>query len=602
MALGLALPSGWAIAGPAYGQSLFVAPPPRFMVIAMPRAAAEQVLSSRSSALGIGVFPDSRDPLAFVREIGAGAPHGRGSAVELAGAPGRLGRALRASRQDVAVSSDGPRALRNALAVALASDPANPPFAEPQAALRARVAGFALRSSAEFEALDEQLKNFGGVQDAVVLGLAAQTPVLVGIVGGESRQTPGAGGFLLSGGLARRPAIVTPYDLAVTILARVGASKSNAFIGSELGLVPPTDPSHVSALPEVHQIEARFVRDARSGPALAQVATALALASIIGGLALWGLGRRDLAVRCGHAAWLVMVGYEAALFVSSGRAEIRVIPVIAALGIGLFFPRRDPRSYARLAFGMAMALAALEVIAALRPGGEPALSLWGNPLVSWRFFGLQNGEAAIVASGVVVWGTLAGLATPALALVSVAAALVIGAPHLGANFVGVLTFAFGAALVVFALERRRVEAWHLITSTAIAVGAFVVSLLADVGSPVSHGGIAARKISEGGLKTAWGFVRARLELNLHLIRGTAGGFLWVALVFVTAVLLARWGAKDWTRGGAVVWAGAMMSLSSLVLEDSGFYSGAVLLLPVAAAWMMWSFVNSPRDDLPAGAG
>src|SRR5206468_11577342 len=136
----------------------------------------------------------------------------------------------------------------------------------------------------------------------------------------------------------------------------------------------------------------------------------------------------------------------------------------------------------------AVATALLFVVAPLNAGGEPGLSIWGNPLTSWRFFGMQNAQAGTLAAGVVVWGVLAGLGVAALTATAILAAFVIGAPTIGANFVGVLTFTFGAALALLALSRRTVRPVHVVIAGAVAIGAFLLALLADVGSPVSHGG------------------------------------------------------------------------------------------------------------------
>jgi hypothetical protein len=60
-----------------------------------------------------------------------------------------------------------------------------------------------------------------------------------------------------------------------------------------------------------------------------------------------------------------------------------------------------------------------------------------------------------------------------------------------------------------------------------------------------------------------------------------------------------WGARPGAqrRGRIAAWAGASMALSSLVLEDSGFYSGAIMLVAAAAAWMIATASDEEEDEL-----
>ena len=232
-------------------------------------------------------------------------------------------------------------------------------------------------------------------------------------------------------------------------------------------------------------------------------------------------------------------------------------------------------------------------------------------MISWRFFGLQNYEVSFIASMVVVWGVLARLRPIPVALVTLAATVLIGAPRVGSNFVGVLTIAFGAALAVIALVRRRVELWQALVAAVIATAAFVLALVADAGSPVSHGGRAAQRISDGGFSTLVDFVEARLRLNLDLIRGfpLGLGFPFMAALLAIAAALIVWSFKPGPprRARVAVWAGTAMATCSLLLEDSGFYAGPIILVTAAAAWMVATSSDvddelSSSDPAPAGAG
>jgi hypothetical protein len=76
---------------------------------------------------------------------------------------------------------------------------------------------------------------------------------------------------------------------------------------------------------------------------------------------------------------------------------------------------------------------------------------------------------------------------------------------------------------------------------------------------------------------------------VDLIRDFSGGFVFVAVLLIALVAMIAWGLRVHhgpLRGRAAVLAGSLMALSSLVLEDSGFYSGAVLWFVAADAWLL----------------
>ena len=433
------------------------------------------------------------------------------------------------------------------------------------------------------------MRTAGG--NGILLGVGIRTPVWIEIcTAGYRCGTSG----LLDGGIARRPGIVTPYDVAATLLDIIGEPHpAETYVGKALRTV--ADPHQ---LDRVHEIASSLDRDAKVGSGAGGVTVPLSIAASFAGLLLLRTGRRQLAIRAALAAWAANPGYIVALFVPTGSGALRALVVAAVMVAAAAFPTSGShRAAARLALGITVAFAIVAALAPLRPGALPGTAIWGNPLVSWRFFGLQNFEAGLIASGVVLWGVLAGLSARALAVAALLAGVVIGAPTIGANFVGVLTFAFGVGLAVLALARRRVEAWHLLVSGAIAVVAFVGTLLADAGSPVSHGGRAARRISEGGASTAWEFVRARMRLNLDLIQGFFAGWPLLAAMIVVIGFLLVWGSRDLPPkpGRAAVWACAAMALASMVLEDSGFFSGAIIFVIAMAGYIV--AMSQPDDRL-----
>jgi len=556
-------------------------------IVALPEPEARLFFADHRAALGLGVFPETRDPLRFIEEIGYGSPHG-GSISSGDEKPARTADVIAGAGRSIVTAGTTSR-----LTLALSS--AFPATAPIKGGVPRQIASLTVRSLDSASDLEAVIASASVATQYVVVGVGFRTPLLIGICASPCRGSREKYGLLVDG-IARRPAIVTPYDVGVTVMDMLGIARpSEGFIGNAV-----TEDPNPHALDYVEGSERRLVREAAVGSTPAVVTDALTVAALITGLGLLLSGKRELAARSAQGAWsTVAIGYPLSLFTTSGNSAVRSIVVVAAFALGASFAPVRERKTARIFFAVAIVMALLFVVAPLNPGGEPGLSLWGNPLVSWRFFGMQNAQAATVAAGVVVWGVLAGLGVAALLLVAGLAAVVIAAPTIGANFVGVLTFTFGAALAILAMARRRIHLIQVVIAGVVASAAFLLALLADVGSPVSHGGRAAKRISEGGISTAWEFVTGRLRLNVDLIRGFWGGVVWVAVMLGAIAFMIAWGARvarGPLRGRVAVWAGAFMALSSLVLEDSGFYSGMTM---VGAAFAAWIIVSAGFRESPA---
>ncbi len=578
------------------GAAASVQSPPTLglVLLVLPETEAHRFFEQHPMQLGLGVYPESRDPEQFLREIGNGAPRS-----EDAGPPvddaSPLERALCQGGLQFQANSGSPARGWQTLVDVFTSD-----FHVCRASALTRTRTAVIRSVLTAREAESLVSSSPG--DYLIFGVGPQTPILVGLCEKPchtaGRTSPLSSG-MLKGGVARRPGIVTPYDVGVTILRLAGLNPPEGFVGGRLHAAEELD-----TVSRIDSLAGRLERDDSFAPGLA--ASAVGSGGLLVIFAwLSRLRRTVLAMRLAQAAVFVLPGWVLAEFIPSSAWGVRAIPIFVGVLLGAAIKPRDPiRTMARVGFGSAAAFAVLVAVAPLNPGGEPGLSIWGNPLVSWRFFGVQNVQAAIIASGIVVWGVLAGLAAPVLAVVAVAAAIVTGAPAIGANFVGVLTFVFGAAVAVTALIRRRASVGQLLGSGALAVGAFVLALLADAGSPVSHGGRAARRISSDGWSAAWDLIEGRLRLNVELIGDFSGGWIFVALLLVTLAALIAWGLRTEQgplRARVAVLAGGLMALASMVLEDSGFYSGAVLWFVAADAWLLVTLASKPEVTPPTGS-
>lgn len=508
---------------------------------------------------GVGVYPGSRDAEAFLTQIGTGAPTGG-----VSGASGRPFGLIEALGGDVKVEAVGPRAALAAYGGRFA--PAG----------RDAVRGRPVLRFVDGDASDADL--------IIHVPPSGRTPLLLAMTGDGFRG-------LMAGGQSRRPAVVTPYDISATIVRHFERPIPKTFVGRVLQRDPAANP-----LALAREIAGRLQRDASFMQSLTAWTVIIGLG--FGWLVAWivaGAGKRDLARRFTSGASTVTIGFLIGLFIPSARGDVRAIPMLVLFAAAAAMRWRDPEAAAMRFFVVASgATAILAVAAAAAPGSVVAHALWGNPLVSWRLFGLQNFAAAFIAGGIIVAATRLGLRAAPLGIVGAALLVVVGSPRIGANFVAVLTFAFGAAVAVLAVGANKPKSAHVPVAAAVALGAFALALFADAGNATSHGGAAAQQIGRGGLSALWDITIDRLRLNVRAINAFPGGWLWVVafLGLYAAMMRDAWTKAEWPPARrAAVAAGALAGLAALGLEDSGFKTTAVLGFP---ALLLWTFAEAGR--------
>lgn len=551
------------------GALIAAAPPAaaagRVLVIALPEGEARALLARRPAAVGLGVYPPTRRATAFVEEIGGGGPRGT-SAPEEGRGPGALRRALeRAGVIPQVVAGKGtPPALASSLARAFGEAPAD--TATPAGAGMITVTALALARAQDAETA---LAGFPG--RAIVLGVGERTPVLVADLSLRG---------LLRAGKRPRPAVLTPYDVAVTVLRAAGAEPGPGAIGRALVSVPSAAP-----LARLDALAARFERDEATRFALTVAQAAAVFGSLLAGGASLALRRRREAVRWAQAATLGLAGYTGALFVPSGGAWVRVLPVAMAAAAGFAIPPRFGRRVcAGALLGVAASLAALAVVAALRPLGEPALSLWGPPLQLWRFFGLLNHLVAFIIGGAVAGAALARVRTTGVAALATSAAGVAAAPTVGANYVSVVWIAVAGSVAIGVARDGRLRLRHALAGAAIGTAGFAAALAAARALGVSHGAGALTRILDDGPAALWDLVSARAALNWRHLLDQPGWFIaWDAFVVACLIAGILWTARGRgvlgeagpREGGARVGpraavAGcAVAALVALIVEDTG---------------------------------
>jgi hypothetical protein len=516
-------------------------------------AACDRIGTPSPTASGIGVFPSGRLPDDFLRAIASGNERDRGA----------VARALRDAR--VGIEARGSGALVDAFAPAAAGDGHGKVFV-----VQSPCDG----SPVEFPRAD------------LFVIVEPQGNVRVPCFADVSMS--GGSGSLYADDV-RRAGIVTAYDVSATMLDFFGVSQASV----------AGTPMRIVARGGVDALRARLLRDAGADRGLSHTTAALGIAAGVLAVLFGWRRRRALAEAVARAGALVPAGHLAGMFVPSGRWYLRALPLVAAFALGLAWRARDTRKFCGVAlFATAAVIAALTVAAALRPDGEPALSLWGDPLVSWRFFGLRNHLAAFVAGCALAGAALLGARRRALVAVTLAAGAVVGVPRFGANYIGVLTLVFGATLVVLFVARARAEWWHYALASALALAATAGALLSDAGS--THGARFVGAVRAGGLAHAWNvFVeRARLDYR-EVARVGVAGFAGFVIVAVGMVVLHAWAvrAQDAPLYARAAVAGlAASSFLALFVEDSGFFTGGILALFPAIAFAIARVRTQPTPS------
>ncbi|MHB8513056.1 MAG: hypothetical protein ACYDCC_12855 [Actinomycetota bacterium] len=501
-------------------------------------------------ANGLGVNPASRSADAFYREVSAGAPTARVTGAH--GTVGALGAALR--KAGITIDECGREA-------GLMIDGTPAPICH--GPLTADLIVYVDHSASPTSPADLAIASSGG-----------QTPMRIFV--------PTFYG-VIDGSVTHRPGIVTPYDISTMILQFFRVPKPSSFIG--LPLLAGSHSVDIAALSR------RLVRDSKYQQSLTAwtVIVGLAVGCFLAFI-LWFVGLRSIARRIVTGAGFASAGYLIGLFIPSPRGDVRAAFVFLFLVVGASIRLRDPKDVlAKTFIAVAIATTLLEIASAIHPQGEPALSFWGNPLISWRFYGLLNYEAAFIAGGVLVAAMYLTKQPWVLAAVVSGALVITGAPLLGANFVGVLTLGFAGAFAVIASLRKQLNLRYVVIAALIGITLFALALVAGSGVGGSHGARAANEISSGGTHALFSLIWSRLRLNIEAIRAFPGGSLYAVLFVIQFINMIRWSFRNESESLGLRIAIASCSLAglaTLVLEDSGFKMSAVQGFPALILWTL----------------
>jgi len=415
------------------------------------------------------------------------------------------------------------------------------------------------------------------------------------------------GGGILSSPNTRWPGIVTPADVAPSVLNWLGihglgfelpkhAEEAQrdyrAMDGRPMQVVPAADAlSRIDALGPLltdrHRLRV-VVGEWYAGYGLVVVLLGLAVAFA-------PPGRVRFAAGPALALALVPAGLALAALVPPGRDGIH-LAVTGMVAAGLAFVGTRSRKPER---GLAAAL----LIAAALIAGDTVSGSWlmrrsaleMGVVNGLRFYGIGNefmgclvGMAVVGAAALAQFGPRGGRAA---AVIGAAVVLVIGAPFWGANWGGAVTAAAGFASL-WLLTRERIRLRHVgLAAAMLAAGALAPAGL-DLLRPESarsHIGASAAALLAGRTGELGDVVARKLVQNYGVLRQAPWSPLAAALCAgVFWALLRRGGAgrralegKRWLAMG--IWASLIAGLVAMVVNDSGVAAGFGCILAALGA-------------------
>lgn len=562
-------------------QPVFRATPGRTVVFALPQ---DQARALPAGAQALGVYPESRSARRFLLEMGFGVPP------RTPGRPARpdvLMKAWQRRGQTVSVFR-APGTDQLAAAALVLAAPGATPAGSLQEALAADVALVVAPDAASIRDAFEQVRTEG--RRILVLGADDRTPV---------RVSASTARGVLTGGIARRAAIATPYDLAATLL--LDEQDTVATVGAVMRVAPSDDADE-----QIDGLAKRLERGAAAELPLSLLVSVVGIALVcVGTTAMW-TGPQQFGSRSGAAAAALPAAYMlVSVLPGPWQARAWLVPV-AAFVAGSLPPQGRARRTGVLLVLTAFGCAVLAVVAAMFPDGPLAAGVWGNPLNSWRFFGMRNHLAAFAVGSAVAGLLMLNVRGPRAAAGLAFVGFVVGAAVFGANFVAVAILGVGATAALLTRRYGDVRARAVVYALLAGAAAFALALLLDVRAPVSHGGRALRAVGSDGLGAAMELLAARARLNEADISrfGTAG---WVGFVGAIAAVA---GLFDWASRtpvlpphvrGAVA-GGSLAAALAFVAEDSGFYTGAILGLFPWIVFILWRTLPAHEPLDPARAG
>lgn len=208
-----------------------------------------------------------------------------------------------------------------------------------------------------------------------------------------------------------------------------------------------------------------------------------------------------------------------------------------------------------------------------------------------RYFGIGNEYMGILIGSVITWTVLAisRYKSPVFQVLSgllfVITILVLAFPRLGTNFGGTITACVALSFTWLGLHNRRLKTKHFIGIIILTFIVLSLMVLWDLNQPSfmqSHIGKGIRAIMEEGWPAFINIVRTKMLLHLRVINYARLGWLFLALLFLTAFIILKPSSisKNLKQANPILFTGMqgllLGAITALVFNDSGIIPAGYL--------------------------
>ncbi|HSL57625.1 MAG TPA: hypothetical protein VK866_07275, partial [Acidimicrobiales bacterium] len=427
----------------------------------------------------------------------------------------------------------------------------------------------------------------------LVVGLTPPTRqwALTPVVASGAGVRPG----LLASASTQRSGLITLTDLAPTVLDALGADIPDDMIGAPLRYEP--GPVDLAALQRTD--DRANGRESIYFPISVTFIVVQALAYV---LVLVALRHGGGAARVGRALRVVVLSFAAwplATFVLraipsvydlGAWAHLVLWAIAVALALAASRARRHPLSPLAWICGATVALLLVDL--ALGAPLQMSSLLGYSPHTAARFTGFGNTTFAVFGATAVVLAALHVHHAPRRgeALLSAAALLVVvtiadGAPQLGADVGGILTFVPVFGLVWWALSGRRVSWRVVVVAGAATVAVLAVAVGIDLlRAPEARSHLGRFVLASGDdQSTFWTTVNRKWATNLRVLQATIWTWMVpIAGVFALYILVVARGWRRLLPDGSALRAGVVGVLATglvgWLVNDSGVVVAATAFI------------------------
>lgn len=431
---------------------------------------------------------------------------------------------------------------------------------------------------------------------------------------------PGVPAGYLHSPSTRRLGLVTLTDVAPTILDAFGVERAEGMIGQAFRYHPVDGGASVQRMRDLNDLSAfreRIYLPNTKGYVIFQAIIYLLMILLFSSRGGVGPARRLLEwIALAIAAWplatfvLRMIPHVWVLGVFGGPMIIVLALLITAVVREV--AHRHPLSALSWILLGTSALITLDVMFGARL--QQASVLGYSPHTAARFTGLGNAAFAALASTTVLWAAIHVQYAPrrreALLGASAVCAVVFladGAPMLGSDVGGILTFVPVFGLLLYVLWGKRLNLRAIVLSGLATLGVLAVATGLDLLRPAdsrTHLGRFVSDIGTNGGGTFFTTIGRKLATNVRVLTGSF--WTWIVPILVIVLLfflvVQRGWERDMPRGSALragVVAVLLCGLVGFSVNDSGAVVAALVFVYMGPYVMLLALARSDEPvDVP----